>query len=234
MSRQTKRWVLIGAAVAAVLAGVLIAVFAGRGHHSSHGGSSTAGANAGPVAIAATYLGVSRPQLRRQLQQGKSLSGIASTQGKSRQGLIEALMQHRAAALARARANGSITAAEEKARLAALRARVSGVVDRSLRAGSLTRRDLDAAAAYLGTSRGRLAAQISAGRTLAQIAAATPGKSAAGVTKAVVRSRKRFLAAQAASGRITRATQAALVRNLPRRVAAAVNRSGANAVPAAQ
>ena len=169
-----------------------------------------------------------------ELQQGKSLSGIASAQGKSRQGLIEALMQHRAAVLARARANGSITAAEEKARLAALRARVAGVVDPSFRAGSLSRRDLAAAAAYLGTSRGRLAARISAGRTLAQIAAATPGKSAAGVTKAVVASRKRSIAAEAASAGITSATEAALLRNLPRRVAAAVNRSGPKAVPAAR
>ncbi len=233
MSRQTKRWALIGAAAAAVVAGILIALLAGGSHGSSRGGSSTAGTDAGPVAAAAGYLGVSRPQLRQELQHGKSLAGVATAQGKSRQRLIEVLMQHRAAAIARALANGSITAAEERARLAALRARVTRAVDRSFRGGSLTRRDLGAAARYLGSSRARLAARVRAGRTLAQVAAATAGKSSAALVDAVAASRRRSIAAETASGRISKATETALLHNVRSRVLAAVNASGANAVPAA-
>ena len=232
VSRQTKRRALIAAAIAAAIAGLLIALLAGGGRGSSHRASPNTGAGAGPAAAAASYLGLSRPQLRQELQQGKSLSAIASDQGKSRQGLIEALTRHRVEVLAKQRASGAITPAQERARLAALRARVAAVVERNLRAGGLSRRDLVAAAGYLGSSAAHLGAEVSAGRSLSQIAQATPGRSTAGIVHAVATSRRRLLAAETASGRISKSEEAVLLRSVRRRVVAAVNRSGSNAVPA--
>ena len=55
-------------------------------------------------------------------------------------------------------------------------------------------RDLAAAAAYLGISPAQLTGELSSGKTLAQIADASAGKSAAGLTEALVAARKARLA----------------------------------------
>ncbi|MEA2140912.1 MAG: hypothetical protein QOC91_1011 [Solirubrobacteraceae bacterium] len=73
-------------------------------------------------------------------------------------------------------------------------------------------RDLAAAAAYLGISPAQLTGELGSGKTLAQIADATAGKSAAGLTEALIATRKALL------------TSAAV--KLPPRVAAEVNRAG--------
>jgi len=73
-------------------------------------------------------------------------------------------------------------------------------------------RDLDSAAAYLGISTAQLAGKLSAGQSLAGIAAATPGRSAAGLIEALVTAKRAALAAIAAK--------------LPERVRAEVERPG--------
>ena len=57
------------------------------------------------------------------------------------------------------------------------------------RARALASRDLAAAAVYLGLSPSQLAGRLSGGKTLAQVADATPGKSAAGLTRGARRDR---------------------------------------------
>jgi hypothetical protein len=59
-------------------------------------------------------------------------------------------------------------------------------------------RDLDTAAGYLGITRAELAAKLSSGHSLAEIAAATPGRSAAGLIEALVAAKRARLAAFAA------------------------------------
>jgi hypothetical protein len=71
---------------------------------------------------------------------------------------------------------------------------------------------LAAAADYLAISPAQLSSELSAHKTLAQVADATSGKSAAGLTAALVAARKARLGVAAAK--------------LPRRVAAEVNRLG--------
>jgi hypothetical protein len=73
-------------------------------------------------------------------------------------------------------------------------------------------RQLAAAASYLGISPAQLSSELSAHKTLAQVADATSGKSAAGLSAALVAARKARLGAAAAK--------------LPQRVAAEVNRVG--------
>lgn len=69
-----------------------------------------------------------------------------------------------------------------------------------------------AAAGYLGISMTQLNAELREGKTLAQIANATPGRSEAGLIKALVEKRREQLARAAAA--------------LPKRVAAAVRKKG--------
>jgi hypothetical protein len=73
-------------------------------------------------------------------------------------------------------------------------------------------RDLAAAATYLGISPAQLTSELGSGKTLAQIADATAGKSAAGLTETLIAARKARLAAVTAK--------------LPERVTAEVNRPG--------
>ena len=73
-------------------------------------------------------------------------------------------------------------------------------------------RRLDAVASYLGISPAQLASELGSGKTLAQIASATPGKSAQGLVDSLLATRRARLAAIAA--------------RLPARVRAEVNRPG--------
>jgi ABC-type microcin C transport system duplicated ATPase subunit YejF len=75
--------------------------------------------------------------------------------------------------------------------------------------------DLASAAAYLGVSSARLEGELRAGKTLAQVADATSGKSAAGLIEALVAAKRSRLTAAAAK--------------LPQRVSAEVNRVGLRA-----
>ena len=72
--------------------------------------------------------------------------------------------------------------------------------------------DLAAAASYLGTSGTQLQSDLASSKTLAEVADATSGKSAAGLIAALVATKKQKLDLAAAS--------------LTKRVTAAVNRSG--------
>jgi hypothetical protein len=82
---------------------------------------------------------------------------------------------------------------------------------------------LSAAASYLGSSESDLQSQLASGKTLAQIANATNGKSAAGLIDAMVTAQRKELAQAVSSGRISRATADQLESNLKSRVTGMVN-----------
>jgi hypothetical protein len=213
MTRRLKQKLLIGVAVVAVLAGVTTAVVMAAQPAAHH-------RRAGTLATAAGYLGLSPMQLRSQLQSGKSLAQIAdATSGKSEAGLIAAL------------------AAAAKERLASaaakLPAAITAEVDRAggptnARAGRRLRRGhsraLAAAASYLGVSAAQLRSELRSGKTLAQIADATGGKSEAGLIAALVATRKATLASRVGAGKITMAQADTILPKLTARVSAQVNR----------
>jgi hypothetical protein len=84
---------------------------------------------------------------------------------------------------------------------------------------------LSAASTYLGISDEQLFTQIRSGKTLAQIANATSGKSAAGVIDAMVAAEKTRIAAAVKSGYITQAMATQIEANLKSRVTQMVNGS---------
>jgi hypothetical protein len=81
------------------------------------------------------------------------------------------------------------------------------------------------AARYLGLRPVQLATELRSGKTLAQIANATPGKSAAGLIDAIVAARKPAIDARVAAGSLTQAKADARLARLRSRVTAAVNRA---------
>jgi ABC-type microcin C transport system duplicated ATPase subunit YejF len=173
------------------LVAVGAAALAGGGTAVAAGGHTHRAAPAVPLAVArplmfqpaglpaaATYLGTTVDALATQLRSGKTLGQIANaTSGKSVQGLIDALVAAAKAHL------GATVPPDLTQRITDL---VNGVraLHRhwGMHAGGP---GLQAAATYLGTTVAALQAQLQSGKTLAQIADATSGKSAQGLIDAL-------------------------------------------------
>jgi hypothetical protein len=205
-----KKTVLLALAVVAVLGGATAAAVTAAQPASRpravHRAAPRSGARAGMLALAASYLGLSPAQLRGELRAGKSLAQVAEARGKPTAGLVQALEGAAKARLA--------------ARAASLHERVNAAVNRTGRRGRL----LGAAASYLGLTVPTLRDDLRAGRSLAQVAASTPGRSVAGLIGALVAARKATLQSEASSGAITQARADALAARLQRRVSTAVER----------
>lgn len=223
---MSKRNLMIVVAVAAIAAGVIVAVTGsggGRAHaRPTRAGGVAAATRAGgrtTVEAAAGYLGLTKTQLRKQLRSGRTLAQIAAANGRSSTGLLEALLSARAARLsAEVSAKRLSPAAEQKA-LARLRRRLTAQLERTPGYSGLS-----VAAHYLGVSTAQLRAGLHAGRSLAQIAAATPEKSAAGLIDARVSDREATLKAAVASGKISGTVERELAAGLRRRITSEVER----------
>jgi hypothetical protein len=197
-------------------------------------GADRRGHGAEELAAAATYLGLSQADLLTALQSGKTLAQIAdATSGKSAAGLIDALVAAEKTELATAVAAGTITQAQSdqiaSTLSARVTARVNGTAPEHGRHGFGGRGfgqggdDYTAAATYLGLTETALAAQLQAVKTLAQVADATSGKSAAGLIDALVAHETAELDAAVTAGRITQAQRDEMVPTLKARFTALVN-----------
>ena len=144
---------------------------------------------------AAAYLGSTTDALLAQLRAGKTPAQVAdATSGKSKAGLIAALVTHEKQELADAVKAGRLTQAQSDTIAASLTQRftdfVNGVRPAMGPGGRGPGHDhgdgIQVAATYLGISLDSLRTQLQAGKTLAQIANATSGKSASGLIDALV------------------------------------------------
>lgn len=191
---------LVGGGTALASKGKAKATAATAATHAFRGGGPH-----GPgddLQAAATYLGTTTASLTTQLQAGRTPAQIASaTSGKSTAGLISALVASEKTEIADAVKANNLTQAQADAMTANLQQRftdfVNGVHPDHGPGGphgfSGGPGGLDAAATYLGISQSSLATQLQAGKTLAQIANATSGKSAAGLVAALVADAKQHL-----------------------------------------
>jgi hypothetical protein len=226
MGRILRRRIALVVAFSAILAGGTAVALGATAtpkharpsrHTRLHGGGVRT--RPGLVSAAASYLGLTTAQLQEQLHSGKSLAQIAAaTPGKSEAGLIAAMLAAVKAKIpspspaleARIKALVNRTPATELKRHAALGAARHG----ALRAAVLS---------YLGLNRHQLITEMKSGKTLAQIADATPGKSAAGLTEAMVNAFKPRLDAAVAAHRLDKTEEAAHVARLKTRIARLLN-----------
>src|SRR4051812_31415758 len=200
MTRNRRRLAAAVLATAALLVGgTTIAAAAGGSKTTKAAAKATAAAKGGgarhvlgdPLAAAATYLGMTQAELRTALGSGKTLADVASaTSGKSTAGLIAALVADAKSKLAAAVTAGTVTQAQADAISADLQSHVTDMVNNGPRAGGHGHGGpggpghLDAAATYLGVTAAALRAQLESGKTLAEVAAATSGKTTAGLIAA--------------------------------------------------
>jgi hypothetical protein len=100
--------------------------FGGPGGPRGMGGMHRGGEG---LTAAATYLGVTEAQLRTQLQSGKTLADVAKAQGKTADGLVQAMVDAEKAELDKAVQSGRLTAAQEQQIVAQLKQRVTDMVN---------------------------------------------------------------------------------------------------------
>ncbi len=233
MKRPTRQKVIGGAAVAVLAIGGSIAAVSATGDSSSAPRPAARHARTRDLATAAAYLGVSTARLDGELSSGKTLAQVADSSGpgKSSQGLIEALeaarkakLTHAESALA-ARVDAEVNRPGGPLGGAPLspQARVSALFDSPRRLGQ-------AAASYLGVSDATLESELRSGKTLAQLARASTGKSQAGIVDALLAAEGNAPAfARAARAHLTKQQAARRQKRLKRRAERLVRRSFAPA-----
>jgi hypothetical protein len=199
---------LIGAGAALVLSGGIAAAALGPSSVGSAvmaslpGDVTLAVQNGGKIggpgflATAATYVGITEAALRTELATGKSLADVAAAHGKTRDGLIAALVQ--------ASTTQITTLVDTKNPFPAPPA---GGPGRSFR---IEGNALDAASTYLGITQADLRTKLQVGQNLGQIASATAGKSRDGLIAAIVADENKEIDQAQTAGKITadQATQA--------------------------
>jgi hypothetical protein len=108
----------------------------GMGYGRGFGGGMHGGMHGGMyLDAAATYLGLTEDQLRTQLESGKSLAAVATAQGKSVDGLKQAIIAAEQSELDQAVTAGRLTSAQRDQALADLKARIDGIVNGTMQAG---------------------------------------------------------------------------------------------------
>jgi hypothetical protein len=219
-----KRRLALAVALLALLAGgtavALGATGSGHGGRGGHHRHTQAGARDGLLAAASGYLGIPAGQLRSELASGKTLAQVAgSTPGKSEAGLVSALV---AAGEQRLQsASGKLTE-----RVQALVRGKPGKFQRRQLGTSRHRGSLRAAAiSYLGVDRQTLASDLRGGKTLAQVADATPGKSAAGLSQALLEASNKRLEARAGAAHLSESAEATRLSRLKTRIENVLSRS---------
>jgi len=159
------------------------------------------------LSTAATYIGVTEAALRTELGTGKSLAEVAVAHGKTRDGLIAALTQ--------AATTEITTLVDTKNPFPAPPAGGRGF--------RIEGQPLAAAATYLGISEADLRTKLQSGQTLAQIAAATAGKSRDGLIAALVADENAKIDQAQKDGKITADQVTQLKTNVTTRVTALVD-----------
>jgi hypothetical protein len=171
-------------------------------------------------AAAAAYIGITEAQLRTELGTDKSLADVAIAHGKTRDGLIQALVAAQQQSIA--------TLVDQKG----IGARPSPGPGRpfpgfpgpaGFRVGE---NPLAAAATYLGITQADLGTKLRAGQTLAQIANATSGKSRDGLIAALVADATAKIDAAQKAGTITADQATQLKANLTARETQLVDSTG--------
>jgi transposase-like protein len=111
---------------ARIESGQLPLFLAGAPHRFRHHGFRHHGPN---LEAAATYLGLTRAQLRNELENGKTLAQVATAHGKTADGLVQALLDAAKKKLDAAVAAGRLTRTDADATLAGLEERITDFVN---------------------------------------------------------------------------------------------------------
>ena len=200
------------------------------GHHGPrglHGPGPIAGAI---LAKSASYIGITPAQLGAGLKEGKSLAEIAKANGKTAEGLVQALVDDAKAGLDAAVAAGWLTEAQAGKLTEGLTQHLTKLVNatpdalKGPKRGPLDPRGgpLEPAAAYLGLTRAELHTALRSGKSLAEIATER-GKTVDGLVAALTADAKERLADAVAGKKLTQEQADKLLAGLTESVTKMVN-----------
>jgi hypothetical protein len=226
MKSNIRQRALIGVAAIAILAAVLIAIL-GSGTHRAHTAAATAARplTAGDIDVAASYIGVSPPQLRSDLRRGRTLAEIAAASGgRSTSGLLDALVAAKRSQLTADLAAGRLSKQQVGIRLRGLRRRAEVEIRRAHGVSVGSVRYVAVASRYLGLSPKQLHDEHRVGRSLAEIADGRAGKSAAGLIDALLADRRASLQRDVGAGTLSRGAATRVESGLRARVSRQVER----------
>jgi hypothetical protein len=195
----------------AAASAVLLALgAAGSSHAQSAPATAQGSGNDTFAGVELTYLGLDKETLLAKLKQGQSLAQIATAQGKSPQGLIDALVAAAKVKLDAKVKAGKLSNAKEATTLATLRVQVGKLMTKSFGANAkIPAVYRKAIIAYLQIDDQTLQRELKSGKTLAQIGV-EHGKTAAGVTAAILVPIQEQLDAQVTAGKLTASDRDAL------------------------
>jgi hypothetical protein len=230
------RIALVSVGLLALAGGSTALASKSNGHTKNTLVAARHGGHSDEIDAAASYLGTTAASLLTQLQAGKTLAQVASaTSGKSTAGLVAVLVAAEKTEIAAAVTSGKLTQAQADQITPTLTQRFTDLVNGVHPAGGPGGGfghdhgpggggdDLAAAAAYLGSTAAGLETQLQAGKTLAQIATATAGKSTVGLIAALVAAEKTEIAGKVTSGALTQAQADQLTASLTARFTDMVN-----------
>ena len=232
------RIALVTVGVLALVGGSTALAGKGKGQTKNTLAASSGGRH-GPgddLDAAASYLDTTAAGLLTQLQAGKTLAQVAAaTNGKSASGLVAALVTAEKTEIAAAVTSGELTQAQADQITSTLTQRFTDLVNGVHPAGGPGPGggfghgpggggdDLAVAATYLGSTTASLLTQLQGGKTLAQVVAATNGKSATGLVAALVAAEKAELGGYVTSGKLTQAQADQMIATLTARFTDFVN-----------
>jgi hypothetical protein len=230
---RTRIGIATAAVACLVAAGGGAAAWAHGGKGPEHGKARAVRAAVDPrhgrgLHVVADYLGLTPAQLRADLKSGKTLAQIAdATPGKSASGLIQTLIDLAKSKLDKAVSAGKLTSAQEQAILGRLQPFLTTIVNGTHGVMKLPHRalvpGLKEALDYLGLTPAQVLADLASGKTLAQIADSTPGKSASGLIDTLTSVAKARLDKAVAAGKLTSDQEQALLARVTTLVTAVVN-----------
>jgi hypothetical protein len=195
---------------------------------SQPGGGPAAFGGGAMMDTAAEYLGLTRNQLLDRVRSGQTLAQVAAAQGKSVDGLVDAIVAAIRKELDQKVAEGTLTAAQRDQIAGDLEARITEMVNNGRGASGAGPGSfqgwgvIDTAAAYLGLTKDQLIERVRGGQTLAQIAVAQ-GKSVDGLIDALVAAAKAQLDQKVADGTLTAAQRDQIVGQLAAGITDLVN-----------
>jgi hypothetical protein len=176
---------------------------------------------------AAQYIGVPRGELVKEARSGQTLAQIATAHDKSVEGLKSAMVAALKARFDAAVSAKRLTPAQAQARLARAEKLVDRIVNADLGKAALRpvkTRLMNRSARYIGVTPKALRAELKAGKSLAQVAAAH-GKTAAGLKDALLKPFQQRLAKASAAGRISPNQAQARLARISARLDKLINRT---------
>jgi lambda repressor-like predicted transcriptional regulator len=211
--------------VSVALAVVLVLAGAGSVIAASGAAAAARSDNDPFVAAELKYLGIDKATLVADMKRGQTLAQIARSQGKSPQGLIDALVAVAKVQLDAKVKAGTLRKAKEAAVLAQFRVQVSKLVRKPPATVTIPSVYVKPILAYLQIDEQTLRQELKSGKSLAQIAV-EHGKTAAGLSAAILKAIRVQLDAQVAAGKLSASDRDALFAQARKNVAKFVAGTG--------